>query len=433
MKNYKMLVPIVLVVLFFASFYMLYDAKATELQEYNSLLETARDYRLKDIRVDAEQAYLEALEMRDSLELSLEIGEFYRETEQILKALEWGDSITNKYPREAAGYVYLMGLYDQRQDYVECFRLADTFTKRELQSPEMDAILDRIEYTYYFNGGHEDATIFSGTRCAVFKEGKWGYVSNTGGKVVLYQYTYAGPFGSGLAPVTDADGACYFIDTEGNKKHVVLGVDKIERLGFMENGVFSLYDGKSWSFYNLDHEMLFGGYEDVSALGNGIVAVKQGDSWSLLDSTGADLTGKTYQTVVMDDKGVVYRNERLFVSDGDGFRMINSAGEVIGTGKYEDARLFNDATYAAVKINGKWGFIDKDGNVVIEPAYEDARSFANGLAAVMQDGLWGYIEPDGEVAMRPQFYGAKDFNSNGCTFVLNEHEWTLLRLYKYNH
>ena len=55
--------------------------------------------------------------MRDSLELSLEIGEFYRETEQILKALEWGDSITNKYPREAAGYVYLMGLYDQRQDY----------------------------------------------------------------------------------------------------------------------------------------------------------------------------------------------------------------------------------------------------------------------------------------------------------------------------
>ena len=34
----------------------------------------------------------------------------------------------------------------------------------------------------------------------------------------------------------------------------------------------------------------------------------------------------------------------------------------------------------AVRIDGKWGFIDKDGKVVIKPEYVEARSFSNGFA-----------------------------------------------------
>lgn len=39
-----------------------------------------------------------------------------------------------------------------------------------------------------------------------------------------------------------------------------------------------------------------------------------------------------------------------------------------------------------------WGFVDSEGNVVKEPTYAGAKSYANGYAAVCnQDGLWGFV------------------------------------------
>ena len=84
-------------------------------------------------------------------------------------------------------------------------------------------------------------------------------------------------------------------------------------------------------------------------------------------------------------------------------------------------------------MDGKWGFVDKDGEKVINPQYEDARSFANGFAAVKKNGLWGFINTEGKIVIEFQFDGARDFNSNGCVFVLTDSEWELLRLYKSNH
>ena len=178
---------------------------------------------------------------------------------------------------------------------------------------------------------------------------------------------------------------------------------------------------------------MFGGYDEESSIGNGVAAVKTNGVWSLVDRSGTDLTGKTYAAVIMDDKMIVHRNERLFVSDGSKYQMITTSGEVVGSSTYEDARLFNDATYAAVKIGNKWGFIDKNGEVIIQPQYDDARSFSNGMAAVSVGGRWGFINANGEMVIDAQFEDAREFNSDGCVFVLDNGEWKLLRLFKTNH
>ncbi|MEP6796092.1 MAG: WG repeat-containing protein [Saprospiraceae bacterium] len=39
----------------------------------------------------------------------------------------------------------------------------------------------------------------------------------------------------------------------------------------------------------------------------------------------------------------------------------------------------------------KWGFLNKEGKVVIKPVYDDVGLFSEGLVAVNQKGLWGYI------------------------------------------
>lgn len=40
---------------------------------------------------------------------------------------------------------------------------------------------------------------------------------------------------------------------------------------------------------------------------------------------------------------------------------------------------------------GKWGYIDKQGKMVINPLFDSTESFAEGLAAVRNGDKWGYI------------------------------------------
>ena len=50
---------------------------------------------------------------------------------------------------------------------------------------------------------------------------------------------------------------------------------------------------------------------------------------------------------------------------------------------------------APVKYNGKWGYIDKTGKFVIEPKFEGAYPFSEGLAMVKVGKAVGYIDKTG--------------------------------------
>ena len=52
-----------------------------------------------------------------------------------------------------------------------------------------------------------------------------------------------------------------------------------------------------------------------------------------------------------------------------------------------------------MKLNGKWGFIDKTGKEIVTPKYDDAKDFKEGLAWVELNGKGFYIKvfPDGKV------------------------------------
>jgi len=52
---------------------------------------------------------------------------------------------------------------------------------------------------------------------------------------------------------------------------------------------------------------------------------------------------------------------------------------------------------AALKLNGRWGYIDITGKEVIPPVYDDADEFRNGVAWVIKNGKRIYINNAGEV------------------------------------
>lgn len=73
------------------------------------------------------------------------------------------------------------------------------------------------------------------------------------------------------------------------------------------------------------------------------------------------------------------------------------------------------------------GFVDANKQWVVQPQYDMARAFKNGLARVAKDGKWGYINTAGKVVIPLQYDEAQDFGDNGLAMV------GVGPLYKHNH
>ncbi len=63
------------------------------------------------------------------------------------------------------------------------------------------------------------------------------------------------------------------------------------------------------------------------------------------------------------------------------------------------------------KVNmSKWGFIDKTGDFVIPPYFDNCcYRYSEGLAAVQVDGKYGFIDKNGDFAIPPQFEWTQTF------------------------
>ena len=77
--------------------------------------------------------------------------------------------------------------------------------------------------------------------------------------------------------------------------------------------------------------------------------------------------------------------------------------------------------YIPTKEGSKWGY-KQLGNWVIEPRFESAGSFSEGLACVKLMGKWGYIKKDGEMAIPFKYENALDF-SEGLAPVMLMNKW----------
>lgn len=67
----------------------------------------------------------------------------------------------------------------------------------------------------------------------------------------------------------------------------------------------------------------------------------------------------------------------------------------------------------------KWGYIDLQGKIVINPQFTTANYFNEGLALVSTGDKYGYIDKTGKYVINPSFIKATDF-SEGVAFVVKE-------------
>ena len=92
-------------------------------------------------------------------------------------------------------------------------------------------------------------------------------------------------------------------------------------------------------------------------------------------------------------------NSALFRIKKEGkYGFIDHTGKIVIEAKYDFAANVIRDNLIYVSANGNYGFIDTNGKVVIEPRFKAALWFSEGLALVQNhEDEWGYIDHQGEL------------------------------------
>ena len=84
-------------------------------------------------------------------------------------------------------------------------------------------------------------------------------------------------------------------------------------------------------------------------------------------------------------------------------------GKIIIPLEYDEGMTFNEG-YAAVRKGEKWAFLDSTGKAITEFVYQDAMGFAEGLAPAKKSSGWGYINHEGKEVIPCIYVNARKFS-----------------------
>lgn len=108
----------------------------------------------------------------------------------------------------------------------------------------------------------------------------------------------------------------------------------------------------------------------------------------------------------------------------------------LATGPYDIGRLGPDSAIdeiwpfqdglAAIQIGRKWGFINRDGKLVVPPQFEEPSVFVNGLASVQTKEGEGYLNKDGTWKIPPKFQVAFNFGKTAALVEYPNQTWALI-------
>lgn len=235
-----------------------------------------------------------------------------------------------------------------------------------------------------------------------------------------------GEFKDGLAPIL-LDNKWGFIDTQGNiviEPKFVAHVSDYGALPSFNEGLTTIYDNESGRVGYIDKkgEIIIkpqyysakNFYEDVAFVGTQ-------DDHVIIDKTGKILAQKF---VAINGFYSNFSNGRAVAQKQFSYGYINKQGKFVIEPIYDEARDFSDGM-ASVKKDGKWGFVDVDGNVKIQLKFNnEPKPFSDGRAFVQGTNLkWGVIDKEGNIIVEPIYDEVFPFSSGVAVVSKLDEKW----------
>ncbi|MDE6926105.1 MAG: WG repeat-containing protein [Acetatifactor sp.] len=245
-----------------------------------------------------------------------------------------------------------------------------------------------------------------------FDGSKWGYI-NAGGKFILPAvYDTAVPFNNGGYGVVSMDGTYYTILTTGEK----YGIDEtpVNDVYGINNAYIVAQSNGKYGYYTADFVCAFPElqFDEMTMNSCGVFAARSGDKWAVISDSGEAVTDYIYEDVAVSSLNQVFAGNMGMVKSGGLWYLIDVEGNRVSENGFADAKAPESSNYIAVADeNGKWGFIDRSGQLVIDYQYNDAWSFSNHLAAVRVVDTWGYISERNELVITEALESAMPFHN----------------------
>ena len=257
--------------------------------------------------------------------------------------------------------------------------------------------------------------------------GKWGFVNIQGEEIIPCQYQAVESFSEGLAAVK-LKYKCGFIDKTGAQ----IIPCKYDDVNSFSEGLAVVYSRNRCGFIDKSgQEVIPRKYEIAESFSEGLALVRSRLLYGFIDITGKEVIPCKYVRAKSFSEGFAV------VSIKNLYGFVDITGQEVVPRKYEGAESFSEGL-AVVKLKKKYGFVDKTGQEVIPCKYDYVESFSEGLAVacigvevkvkgneyytetkVSGDGKWGYIDTNGEEVI-PLIYNKVEKFKNGKAKVMLE-------------
>lgn len=230
------------------------------------------------------------------------------------------------------------------------------------------------------------------------KKYKWGFINKKGKWVIQPKYPHVLHFSNSLAAARELG-----VNQWGyiNKR----GEWAIEPQFGKKRTVHRLYAGKKWYSASVDP------FKKSRA------AVKMDGALAIINKKG-----KTIKKFPGYEGIRLPKQERAAFNKDDKWGFLDKNWQVVIKPQYHEVSDFHQGlAYVQEEFGDSYGFINKAGDMAIEAQYDEVGHFANGLAPAKTGAFdpWGYINKQGEWAIEPQYDKATAF-SDGLAFVKTE-------------
>jgi hypothetical protein len=231
-----------------------------------------------------------------------------------------------------------------------------------------------------------------------------------------------------VVPYLQKNGKYIFVDS-ANMKPIANAkeFDKANELegGFWEIGILKPDNSKGFkeysnALYNKNGKALTDfTFEGFSYSGGKLVETQLNSKWGLIDTTGKVVVLPKFQSIFQRAAS----NGLICVELNDMKGFIDTNGKQVLPFIYKTLFGFNDDGWALVSIKESYEllFIDKTGKIVLKPKQKNIESideFSEGLAPIQIgiNGKYGYINKSGNMVIQPQFFSVSSFYNGVAEF-----------------
>lgn len=204
-------------------------------------------------------------------------------------------------------------------------------------------------------------------------ENGYGYIDEDGNEVIECKYSYIGEFSDSGIVYAETEDYALFLNEQGEElfgRHYESGGD------FASNGLAPVEEDGTWGYINEYGSVVIPfQYDEAMEFGdNGLAPVRIGERWGYIDENGKMVIPVQFEHVsgtFSDGVAVVYTGTNLF---NYMYGFIDENGEFVSDGyEYEIMENFGesiDQGISEVVKNGKWGWINTKGEVLLPFEYQ---------------------------------------------------------------